>query len=84
LPPELPKAYGVNESATLWGDPHIADPDRVEKENDKIISFDVKMWEMRGWLSVVVCRSIVFIIIYNKLNKKFSVKRIQIIILVHH
>jgi hypothetical protein len=41
LPTVLPKAYGVNQSSTLWGDPHIADADRADKTNDKAVSFDV-------------------------------------------
>jgi hypothetical protein len=41
LPTELPKAYGVNETAAFWGDPHIVDADRADKKNDKATSFDV-------------------------------------------
>jgi hypothetical protein len=41
LPTELPKAYGVNETAAFWGDPHIVDADRADKTNDKATSFDV-------------------------------------------
>ena len=42
VPPLIRQTVAVNEHASYWGDPHVADPDRADKDNKRQDSFVVK------------------------------------------